>query len=41
MGNTSSTKTAGVLALGVALGEVERSRLRVLRMIGRCGRGVN
>ncbi|RPI50417.1 MAG: C_GCAxxG_C_C family protein, partial [Acidobacteria bacterium] len=33
-GMTCSALTAGVMALGVALGEVERSRLRVLRMIG-------
>jgi hypothetical protein len=34
MGMTCSALTAGVMALGVALGEIERSRLRVLRMIG-------
>jgi hypothetical protein len=33
-GMTCSALTAGVMALGVALGEIERSRLRVLRMIG-------
>ena len=32
-GMTYSALTAGVMALGAALGEVERSRLRVLRMI--------
>jgi putative redox-active protein with C_GCAxxG_C_C motif len=33
-GGTCSALTAGVMALGLRLGEVERSRLRVLRMIG-------
>jgi hypothetical protein len=33
-GMTCSALTAGVMALGIALGEIERSRLRVLRMIG-------
>lgn len=33
-GGTCSALTAGVMALGLALGEVERSRPRVLRMIG-------
>jgi hypothetical protein len=33
-GMTCSALTAGVMALGVTLGEIERSRLRVLRMIG-------
>ena len=33
-GSTCSAFTAGVMALGVALGEIEDSRLRVLRMIG-------
>lgn len=33
-GMTCSALTAGVMALGSALGEIERSRLRVLRMIG-------
>jgi hypothetical protein len=33
-GMTCSALTAGVMALGLALGEVENSRLRVLRMIG-------
>jgi hypothetical protein len=33
-GMTCSALTAGVMALGVALGDVENSRLRVLRMIG-------
>ncbi len=34
MGMTCSAFTAGVMALGLALGEIERSRVRVLRMIG-------
>ena len=38
-GMTCSALTAGVMALGVALGEVERSRLRVLRMIGKMAAG--
>jgi hypothetical protein len=38
-GMTCSALTAGVMALGIALGEVERSRLRVLRMIGRMAAG--
>lgn len=33
-GATCSAFTAGVMAVGVALGEIEDSRLRVLRMIG-------
>jgi hypothetical protein len=33
-GMTCSALTAGVMALGLALGEIENSRLRVLRMIG-------
>jgi C_GCAxxG_C_C family probable redox protein len=33
-GRTCSALTAGVMALGLALGEIEHSRLRVLRMIG-------
>jgi len=33
-GLTCSALTAGVMALGLALGEIEDSRLRVLRMIG-------
>ena len=33
-GRTCSALTAGVVALGAALGGIERSRLRVLRMIG-------
>jgi hypothetical protein len=33
-GRTCSALTAGVVALGAALGRIERSRLRVLRMIG-------
>jgi hypothetical protein len=33
-GLTCSALTAGVMALGLALGEIENSRLRVLRMIG-------
>ena len=38
-GMTCSALTAGVMALGVALGEIERSRLRVLRMIGTMAAG--
>jgi C_GCAxxG_C_C family probable redox protein len=38
-GMTCSAFTAGVMALGLALGEVERSRLRVLRMIGMMAAG--
>ena len=38
-GMTCSALTAGVMALGMALGEVERSRLRVLRMIGTMAAG--
>lgn len=38
-GMTCSALTAGVMALGVTLGEVERSRLRVLRMIGMMAAG--
>jgi putative redox-active protein with C_GCAxxG_C_C motif len=38
-GMTCSALTAGVLALGVALGEIEHSRLRVLRMIGTMAAG--
>ena len=38
-GMTCSALTAGVMALGVALGEIERSRLRVLRMIGKMAAG--
>jgi hypothetical protein len=34
-GMTCSALTAGVMALGVVVGEIERSRLRVLRMIGK------
>jgi hypothetical protein len=33
-GRTCSALTAGVVALGAVLGTLERSRLRVLRMIG-------
>jgi hypothetical protein len=33
-GMTCSALTAGVMALGLSLGEIEQSRLRVLRMIG-------
>lgn len=33
-GMTCSAFTAGVMALGLALGEIENSRLRVLRMLG-------
>jgi len=33
-GQTCSALAAGVMALGVALGGIERSRIRVLRMIG-------
>jgi len=40
-GMTCSALTAGVMALGVALGEVERSRRRVLRMIGTMAAGGN
>ena len=40
-GMTCSALTAGVMALGVALGEIERSRLRVLRMIGTMASGGN
>ena len=38
---TCSALTAGVMALGVSLGELERSRLRVLRMIGTMAVGGN
>ena len=38
-GMTCSALTAGVMALGLILGEVERSRLRVLRMIGTMAAG--
>jgi hypothetical protein len=38
-GMTCSALTAGVMVLGVALGEIERSRLRVLRMIGTMAAG--
>ena len=38
-GMTCSALTAGVMALGLVLGEVERSRLRVLRMIGTMAAG--
>jgi len=38
-GGTCSALTAGVMALGLRLGEIERSRLRVLRMIGRMAVG--
>jgi CBS domain containing-hemolysin-like protein len=38
-GMTCSALTAGVMALGFALGEVEHSRLRVLRMIGMMAAG--
>jgi hypothetical protein len=38
-GMTCSALTAGVMALGAALGEIERSRLRVLRMIGKMAAG--
>jgi hypothetical protein len=38
-GMTCSALTAGVMALGVALGEIEHSRLRVLRMIGTMAAG--
>ncbi|MGB2713959.1 MAG: C-GCAxxG-C-C family protein [Vicinamibacterales bacterium] len=38
-GMTCSALTAGVMALGMALGEVERSCLRVLRMIGKMAAG--
>ena len=40
-GMTCSALTAGVMALGAGLGEVERSRLRVLRMIGTMAAGGN
>ncbi len=40
-GMTCSALTAGVMALGLALGEVERSRLRMLRMIGTMAAGGN
>ncbi len=36
---TCSAFTAGVMALGLALGEIENSRLRVLRMIGKMATG--
>jgi hypothetical protein len=36
---TCSALIAGVMALGVALGEIEHSRLRVLRMIGTMAAG--
>ena len=39
MGMTCSALTAGVMALGIALGKIERSRLRVLRMIGKMAAG--
>ncbi len=38
-GLTCSALTAGVMALGLALGEIENSRLRVLRMIGTMAMG--
>jgi hypothetical protein len=38
-GMTCSALTAGVMALGAALGEIEQSRLRVLRMIGTMAAG--
>jgi hypothetical protein len=38
-GMTCSALTAGVMALGVALGQIERSRLRVLRMVGKMAAG--
>ena len=41
MGLTCSAFTAGVMAIGVALGEIEDSRLRVLRMIGIMAAGGN
>jgi hypothetical protein len=40
-GRTCSSLTAGIMALGVALGEIENSRLRVLRMIGTMALGGN
>lgn len=40
-GMTCSALTAGVMALGLALGEIEGSRLRVLRMIGKMAGGGN
>jgi C_GCAxxG_C_C family probable redox protein len=40
-GRTCSALTAGVMALGLALGEIENSRLRVLRMIATMAVGGN
>jgi Putative redox-active protein (C_GCAxxG_C_C) len=38
-GMTCGAFTAGVMALGLALGEIEHSRIRVLRMFGRMATG--
>jgi C_GCAxxG_C_C family probable redox protein len=38
-GMTCSALTAGVMALGLALGQIENNRARVLRMIGTMGLG--
>lgn len=40
-GKTCSALTAGVMALGLKLGEIENSRLRVLRMIATMAIGGN
>lgn len=40
-GKTCSVLTAGVMALGLTLGEIENSRLRVLRMITTMAAGGN
>jgi C_GCAxxG_C_C family probable redox protein len=40
-GRTCSALTAGVMALGLALGQIEHSRARVLRMIGTMAVGGN
>lgn len=41
IGGTCSALTAGVMVLGLRLGEIERSRVRVLRMIGTMAVGGN
>lgn len=38
-GMTCSALTAGVMALGLALGEIENSHVRVLRMVGTMAMG--
>lgn len=40
-GNTCCALTAGVMALGLALGSIEDSRLRVLRMLGKMAVGAD